>query len=88
MNISLTIDDTAWGYALAQQKVDGVDPLARAAQYVTEYCQQCGNQLGLTPQAQLMAAIAPLTAAQVATLVPQAVALAPVAAQPAQVVGP
>lgn len=88
MNLSLTIDDALWAYATAQQKADGVDPLARATQYVSEYCLQCGNQLGLTPQVQLAQATAKLTDAQVATLVPQAVALAPVAISPTQGVAP
>ena len=87
MNLSLTIDDALWAYAVAQQKADGVDPLARATQYVTEYCLQCGNQLGLTPTAQLNAAVAKLDDSQVASLVPQAVALAPVlVAAPSQAV--
>ncbi len=77
MTLTLTIDDALWAYALAQQKADGVDPTLRAAQYVNEYCQQCGTQLGLTPKAQLDAAVATLTDAQVASLVPQATALAP-----------
>ena len=77
MILTLTIDDALWAYAVAQQKVDGVDPLQRATQYVNEYCAQCGNQLGLTPQIKLQSAVAKLTDAQVATLVPAATKLAP-----------
>ena len=77
MNISLTIDDTLWGYALAATAAQKADPIAQATQVVNDYCRACGNQMGLTPQVQLAAAVSKLTDAQVATLVPSAVALAP-----------
>ena len=87
MQITLTIDDALWAYAVAQQKADGVDPLARATQYVTEYCLQCGNQLGLTPTAQLNAAVAKLDDSQVATLAASATALLPAPAPNQAVAG-
>jgi len=58
VKITLSIDDALWSYAVAQQVLDGVDPLDRATQYVNEYCAQCGKQLGLDTMSKVQAALA------------------------------
>ena len=78
MNISLNIDDALWAYALAATAAQKADPIAQATQVVNDYCRACGNQMGLSPDAKLTAAIAKLDDNGKAALVAQAIALSPV----------